>query len=117
MRPPADLGVLAKHLISEPLLLFRHRVVEILESWHEPLQVLGMRLGDLFVGLHVLQGVHCRKLLATLGKFLIHRARILTHDFGEPIPLRLLGRGDPQLRMQLANMLIDTLLGCAGNGI
>src|SRR5437868_375636 len=62
----ALLGVCAEHLIGELLLLIGHRVVQVLESWNELLQMLRMRLRKLFVGLHVLDRVHRWELLGAL---------------------------------------------------
>jgi hypothetical protein len=42
---------------------------------------------------------------------MIHVAGIFAHDLGELVPLRLLGRGDTQLRMQLFDVGLDALLG------
>ena len=44
----------AKHLVCKTFLLVGHRVVQTFESGDELLQVPGVRLGDLLVGLHVL---------------------------------------------------------------
>ena len=89
----------AEHLIRQLLLLLGHRVVEIVERRDQLLQMLGMCLGNLFIGLHILNRVHCRVLLSALHERLIHVAGVFAHDIGKLVPLRLLGRCDVQLRV------------------
>ena len=91
--------VVAEHLIRPLFLLLGHRVVEIVERRDQLLQMLGMRRGNLLIGLHILNRVHRRVLLSALCERLIHVAGVVAHHLGELIPLRLLGRGDAQLSM------------------
>jgi hypothetical protein len=89
-RMPLRIG--PEHLVRQLFLLLGHRVVEIVEGRDQLLQMLDVCFGDLLVGLHVLHRVHCRVLLSALHESLIHIAGVFTHDLGELIPLRLLGR-------------------------
>ena len=70
-----------------------------------------MLFGKLFIGLHVLDGIHCLELLSTLYEGLIHIAGVLAHHLSKLVPLRLLCRGDPQLRMQLFDAALNPLFG------
>jgi hypothetical protein len=112
------LGVGPEHLIGELFLLLRHRAVQVLERYDQLLHVLRVLLGELFIGLHVLHGVHCFELLGATYEGLIHIARVWAHDLGELIPLRLLGRCNAQLRVQLFDAVLDPLLrSFAGYGV
>jgi hypothetical protein len=102
-----------EHLVRQLFLLLRHRVVEIVEGRDQLLQMPDMCFGYLLIGLHVLHRVHCQVLLSALHESLIHIAGVFAHDLGELIPLRLLGRGNLQLRVQLFDMVLDPSCGCA----
>lgn len=104
------LGVGPEHLIGELFLLLGHRAVQVLERYDQLLHVLRVLLGELFIGLHVLDGAHCFELLSAVQDGLIDIARVLAHDLGELTPLRLLGRCDAQLRVQLFDAILDPLL-------
>ena len=96
----------AEYLVRELLLLVRHRVVQVLKGGEELLQMLRMLLGDLLVGLHVLQRVHRPEVVDTLSPGLVHVAGVLTHHLRELIPLRMFGGGDAQLSVQLFDPLL-----------
>ena len=96
-RVPLRVG--AEYLVRQLFLLLGHRVVEVVEGRDQLLQVPGVRLGNRLVGLHILHRVHRRVLLSALHERAIHVAGVVAHDLGELIPLRLLGRGDLQLRV------------------
>jgi len=104
-RVPRRIG--PEHLVRQLFLPLRHRVVEVVEGRDQLLQMLDVCFGHLLVGLHVLHRVHCRVLLSALQESLIHIAGVFAHDLGELIPLRLLGRRDLQLRVQLFDMVLD----------
>lgn len=101
----------AEHLVGELFLLIGHRVVQVLESRDELLHPLRMLLGELLIGLHVLHRGHCLELLSALYERLVHITRVLAHHIGKLAPLRLLGRGNAQLRMQLFDAPLDALGG------
>jgi hypothetical protein len=105
-RVPRRIG--SEHLVRQLFLPLRHRVVEVVEGRDQLLQMLDVCFGHLHVGLHVLHRVHCRVLLSALQESLIHIAGVFAHDLGELIPLRLLGRRDLQLRVQLFDMVLDS---------
>ncbi len=75
--------------------------------------MLGVSLGNLLVGLHVLHCIHRWVLLSALHERLIHVAGIFAHDLRKLVPLRLLRRGDAQLCVKLFDMGLDTLFGGA----
>jgi hypothetical protein len=106
-----------EHLVCQLFLLLRHRVVEIVEGRDQLLQMPDVCFGYLLVGLHVLHRVHCRVLLSALHESLIHIAGVFAHDLGELIPLRLLGRGNLQLRVQLFDMVLDPMIGSSLQGM
>src|SRR5271166_1871727 len=88
-RVPLCVG--AEYLVRQLFLLLRHSVVEVVESRDQLLQMLGVRLGNLLIGLHILHRVHRRVLLSALRERSIHVAGVVAHDLGELTPLRLLG--------------------------
>ena len=107
----APFCVRAKHLVRELFLLVGHRIVQVLESRNEVLQVPGVCVSDLLVRFHVLNSVHRLELLRALHEGLVHVAGVLAHHRGELIPLLLLGRGYAQLRVQFADAVLDALRG------
>jgi hypothetical protein len=114
----ALLRIRAKHLVRKLFLLIRHSVIKRLESGNESLHMLGVRLSNLLVRLHVLQRVHRLKLLCAFDHDLIHVAGILAHHFGKLIPLRPFRRGNAKLSVQLLDTMLDALLGIlAGNRV
>jgi hypothetical protein len=48
----------AEYLVGDLFLLIRHRVVQVLERQNELLQLLPVRLGNVLIGLHVLDSIH-----------------------------------------------------------
>jgi hypothetical protein len=93
------LRVDAEYLVRQLFLLLGHRVVKVVEGRDQLLQMLGVRLGNHLVGLHILDRVHRRVLLSALHERAIHVAGVVAHNLDELILLGLLGRGDLQLRV------------------
>jgi len=105
------LCVRTKHLVRTPFLLIRHRVVQVLESQNELLQMPGVDLGHLLVRLHVLHRVHRLELLCAKNQGLIHLAGVLAHHGSELIPSLLLAGSYAQLGVQFADAALDPLRG------
>ena len=72
--------------------------------------VVGPDLGELRLHLDAVDGVHRRAaVLPGIGDRLVERLRILAHDSGKLIPLRLLRRGDFEFGLQESDAAVDQL--------
>src|SRR5262249_23597707 len=103
-------GVRPEYLVSELFLLLRHHIIQVLKGRNEFLHMLCMLLGQLFIGLLVLQRIHRVYAAHTLEPNLVNVASVIAHDLRKLIPLRALSRGNAQLRVQLFDPLLDPFL-------
>jgi hypothetical protein len=101
--------------ISILLLNVGHAVVQCLKRGSELSDAFRMGIGDLAIGLEIVDSAHAAGVTGPRLSERVHRARIVTHDLRDLLPKFFLRRGDLKPRAKSTDARIDLVMGRNGH--
>lgn len=104
---------MTEEFISHLFLTVRHLSVQRRKSYREPFDSLGMSLHDIRIRLQIIDRCGSTQNGVSLVDRSIDFPSILSHGLCDAAPLRLLGRSDAEIVVQMLYVVIDlSLLRC-----
>jgi hypothetical protein len=97
------------------LLNVGHAVVQCLKRGREFSDAIRMGIGDLAIGLEIVDSAHTVGVTGPRLPERVHRARIVAHDLRNLLPKFFLRRGDLKPRMKSTDARIDLVMGRNGH--
>jgi len=91
-----------------------HAVVQRLKRGSEFFDAVRMGVGDLAIGLEIVDGAHAVGMTGSSLSERVHRARIVAHDLRDLVPKFFLRRGDLKPVVKVIDARIDLVVGRNG---